>query len=96
MENVVFLELMRRGYTLRVGSFKDTEVDFTATRDGETEYFQVTLTMTSPDTREREFKPLEGIRDNWKKTIITLDRLGLGHENGIRVVNLYDWLLGKT
>ena len=77
MENVVFLELMRRGYTLRVGSFKDTDVDFT-------------------DTREREFRPLESIRDNWRKTIITLDRLGLGSENGIRVVNLYDWLLEKT
>ena len=96
VENVVFLELLRRGYELRVGSFRDTEVDFTATRNGETEYFQVTMTMTSPDTREREFRSLTGIHDNWKKTIITLDRLGLGSENGIHVVNLYDWLLEKT
>ena len=76
MGNVVFFELMRRGYTLGVGSFKDTDMDSTATRG-------------------RGFRPLEGIRDNWKKMIITLDHLGLGHENGIRVVNLYDWLLGK-
>ena len=96
VENVVFLELLRRGYEPRVGSFRDTEVDFTATRNGETEYFQVTMTMTSPDTREREFRPLTGIHDNWRKTIITLDRLGLGSENGIHVVNLYDWLLEKT
>ncbi len=93
VENVVFIELLRRGYTVRVGSFRDTEVDFTATRDGVTEYFQVTLTMTSPETREREFRPLNGIRDNWRKTILTLDRLGLGSEEGVDVVNLYDWLL---
>ena len=93
IENVVFIELLRRGYTVRVGSFRDTEVDFTATRDGVTEYFQVTMTMTSPETREREFRPLNGINDNWRKTILTLDRLGLGSEEGVDVVNLYDWLL---
>lgn len=93
IENVVFIELLRRGYTVRVGSFRDTEVDFTATRDGVTEYFQVAMTMTSPETREREFRPLNGIGDNWRKTILTLDRLGLGSEEGVDVVNLYDWLL---
>ena len=55
----------------------------------------VPLTMTSPETREREFRPLNGICDNWKKTILTLDRLGLGSEEGIDVVNLYDWLLSQ-
>lgn len=93
IENVVFIELLRRGYRVRVGSFRDMEVDFTATRNGVTEYFQVTLTMVSPETRKREFKPLNGIRDNWRKTILTLDRLGLGSEEGVDVVNLYDWLL---
>lgn len=93
VENVVFIELLRRGYTVRVGSFRDTEVDFTATRGGVTEYFQVTMTMTSPETRERELRPLNGIRDNWRKTILTLDRLGLGSEEGVDVINLYDWLL---
>ena len=93
VENVVFIELLRRGYTVRVGSFRDTEVDFTVTRGGVTEYFQVTMTMTSPETREREFRPLNGIRDNWRKTILTLDRLGLGSEEGVDVVTLSDWLL---
>ena len=93
MENVVFIELKRRGYVVRVGSFRDSEVDFTATKDGITEYYQVCQTLASPDTREREFRPLNGIRDNWRKTILTMDRLGLGSEEGVDVVNLLDWLL---
>ena len=94
MENVVFLELVRRGYTVRVGSFRDYEVDFTALRGGDTEYYQVTMTMMSEATRDRELRPLAGIKDNFSKTVITMDRLGLGSENGIEVVNIYDWLLG--
>lgn len=93
VENIVYIELIRRGYIVRVGSFRDSEVDFTATRNGITEYYQVTLTMMPQDTRARELRPLNGIDDNWTKTVITMDRLGLGSENGIRIVNLYDWLL---
>lgn len=93
IENVVFIELLRRGYTVRMGSFRDSEVDFIATRDGIVEYYQVTMTMMSPDTREREFGPLKGIRDNWRKTILTMDRLGTGSDDGVDVVNLLDWLL---
>lgn len=93
IENIVFIELLRRGYTVRAGSFRDSEV-FTATRDGKVEYYQVTMTMMSPGTREREFGPLKGIRDNWRKTILTMDRLGTGSEDGVDVVNLLDWLLG--
>ncbi len=93
VENVVFLELKRRGYTVRTGSFRDSEVDFTATKNGITEYYQVCLTMASPDTRERELRPLVGIRDNWRKTVLTMDRLGLGSDEGIDTVNLLDWLL---
>ena len=93
LENVVYLELLRRGYTVRVGSYRDREVDFTALRDGVTEYYQVCLTMMSEDTREREFRSLESIRDNFGKTVLTMDQFGLGNENGIRVVNVLDWLL---
>ena len=95
LENVVFLELIRRGYTVRTGSYRDLEVDFTALKGGSTEYYQVTLTMMSEDTRTRELRPLEDIRDNYSKTILTLDRFGLGSENGIRIVNVIDWLLGQ-
>lgn len=93
IENVVFIELRRRGYTVRTGSFRDSEVDFTATRSGITEYYQVCLTLASPETRAREFRPYKGIRDNWRKTILTMDRIGLGSEEGVDVVNLLDWLL---
>ena len=93
LENVVYLELLRRGYTVRVGSYRDWEVDFTAMRDGVTEYYQVCLTMMSEDTREREFRSLGAIRDNFWKTVLTMDRFGLGNEEGIRVVNVLDWLL---
>ena len=93
LENVVYLELLRRGYTVRVGSYRDWEVDFTAMRDGVTEYYQVCLTMMSEDTREREFRSLRAIRDNFPKTILTLDQLGLGNEGGVGIVNVLDWLL---
>ena len=68
-------------------------MDFTAVRGGTTEYYQVCLTMLSEDTREREFRSLASIRDNFSKTVLTLDRFGLGDEDGIRVVNVLDWLL---
>ncbi len=96
LENVVFLELIRRGYTVRTGSYRDLEVDFTALKGDTTEYYQVTLTMMSEDTRIRELRPLEGIRDNYSKTILTLDRFGLGSENGIRIVNVIDWLMDRV
>ena len=92
LENVVYLELVRRGYTVRVGSYRDWKVDFTAVRGGETEYYQVCLTMMSEDTRVRELRSLDAIRDNFPKTVLTLDRFGLGSENGIRIVNVLDWL----
>ena len=92
LENVVYLELVRRDYTVRVGSYRDWKVDFTAVRGGETEYYQVCLTMMSEDTRVRELRPLDAIRDNFPKTVLTLDRFGLGSENGIRIVNVLDWL----
>ncbi|MDR0523426.1 MAG: ATP-binding protein [Candidatus Methanoplasma sp.] len=95
LENVVFLELVRRGYNVRVGSFRDREVDFAAFRGDSVEYYQVAATMLSDETRGRELRPLNGIRDNFRKTIITMDRVGLGSENGIDIVNLYDWLLGR-
>ena len=96
VENVVFLELIRRGYVVHVGSFKDSEIDFIATRNGIVEYYQVTLTMLASETREREFRPLRGIEDNWKKTILTMDDFGLGFEDGVEIINLIDWLLGKA
>lgn len=95
VENVVYLELIRRGYVVRVCSYRDREIDFAAIKDDEVEYYQVTQTMMAEDTREREFGSLRLIKDNFPKTILTLDRLGLGTYEGIRVVNLCDWLLSR-
>ena len=93
LENVVFLELIRRGYKVSIGSFNDSEVDFAATRNGRMEYFQVAKTMMAEETYEREMKPLNSVRDNYPKTVLTMDRIGLGSDKGIEVRNLVDWLL---
>lgn len=93
LENLVYLELIRRGYTVRIGSYREYEVDFTALKADTTEYYQVTTTLQTAETRERELRPLNGLRDNFRKTVLTLDRFGLGSENGITVVNIIDWLL---
>lgn len=61
LENIVYLELVRRGYSVRVGSFRDWEVDFTAVRDGRVEYYQVCLSMMDGSTREREVRPLRDL-----------------------------------
>lgn len=96
LENIVYLELLRRGYVVRVGSFRDWGVDFTASRNDTVEYYQVCLTMMAPETRDRELRPLNGIRDNFPKTVLTMDRHGLGSENGIHVENVLDWLLDDS
>lgn len=93
MENLVYIELLRRGYDVRVGSYRDSEIDFMAYRYDSMEYYQVCQTMLSEDTKDREIKPLTKPRDNFPKTILTLDRFGLGNENGILVKNVLDWLL---
>ena len=93
LENVVFLELLRRGYDVKVGSYRDQEVDFTANGPDGTEYYQICETMLSDETYRREVRPFKAIRDNRPKTVLTLDRFGLGDDEGIRIVNLIDWLL---
>ena len=93
IENVVYLELIRRGYDVRTGSYRDKEVDFSAVKGDETEYFQVTETMLAEDARGREMRPLRSIRDSFPKTVLTLDRFGLGNYEGIKAINIIDWLL---
>lgn len=93
LENAVYLELLRRGYDVRAGSYRDSEVDFLASKYGPVGYFQVSQTVMSPETKDREFRPLKRPKDNYPKTVLTLDRFGLGNEDGIQVKNLIDWLL---
>ncbi|MDC7951428.1 ATP-binding protein [Methanomassiliicoccaceae archaeon COG_1] len=92
LENVVYVELLRRGYKVRTGSYRDSAVDFLASRYGSTEYFQVCQTLMSEGTRGRETRTLMRPDDNYPKTVLTLDRLGLGNECGIMIKNVIDWL----
>lgn len=96
LENVVYLELLRRGYKVCVGKVNEFEVDFVAQNNKGTTYFQVALTVRDDKTLERELRPLESIKDHYPKIILTLDDDPEIHYNGIRRINARDWLLGLT
>ncbi len=96
LENLVYLELLRRGYDVRVGCYRDSEVDFLAVRNDSMEYIQVSQTLMSEDTKDRELRPLGRPEDNYPKTILTMDRFGLGNENGIIIKNVLDWLVERS
>lgn len=94
LENVVFLELMRRGYKISIGAISGKEVDFIASTANEKIYIQVTETLLNENTRKRELTPLLAIKDNYPKIILTTDELfNNSDENGIKIVNIIDWLL---
>ena len=93
LENIVYFELLRRGFKVSVGSYMDSEIDFTAMKTDLIEYYQVSQTIIAEETYSREIKPLKSVTDNFEKTILTMDRFGLGNDNGIKIVNVIDWLL---
>ncbi len=93
LENVVFLELLRRGAKVRVGKVGSLEVDFVAENANGTEYYQVAATVRDPETLRRELAPLQKIHDNYPKTLLTLDEDPSDDFNGIRKLNVLDWLL---
>ena len=93
IENIVYLELSRRGYKVNIGKYGSAEVDFVTQKDGVITYYQVTADMTAEETFEREMRPLRSIQDNYEKIVLTLDRFSLGNYEGIKVVNVIDWLL---
>ena len=95
LENIVFLELIRRHYRVYIGKIGDTEVDFLAEKPNEKLYIQVTESLASPKTRERELRPLLSINDNYEKIILTSDRSFITSENGIKIINVIDWLTGN-
>lgn len=96
LENVVYLELLRRGYDVYVGKVDEFEVDFVAQNNRGTAYFQVALTVRGEKTLERELRPLLSIRDHYPKVILTLDEDPEVQYDGIRRINARDWLLGLT
>ena len=95
LENIIYFELLRRGYSVNVGKVGATEIDFVARKNDEIVYYQVTASMVEESTFEREMAPLKSVNDNYPKTVITLDRFTLGNYEGIKVVNAIDWLLNK-
>lgn len=93
LENVVYLELRRRGYQVKVGVVDQVEVDFVAERQGERLYVQVAYLLAHPDTVDREFGNLERIPDNYPKLVLSMDEVGPSERNGIRRQHLVDFLL---
>lgn len=93
LENVVYLELLRRGYEIYVGKVGALEIDFVALKNGETEYYQVAYTVKNENTLARELCSLEAVTDHNRKYLITMDDLPTTFYNGIKQINAIDWLL---
>ena len=93
LENIVFLELIRRKYRVYIGKVGETEVDFVCEKPNEKIYIQVTETIESQETLERELRPLRMISDNYEKIILSMDRNYINSYDGIKSLNLIDWLL---
>lgn len=93
IENVIYLELIRRGYTVYVGKTGTKEIDFVAISQQETIYYQVSQSILDADTRERETAPFYSTNDFYEKVIITTDKNYATNENGIKIINIIDFLL---
>lgn len=94
LENIIYLELIRRGYTVWIGKVGEKEVDFIATAGDKKLYYQVAASILDPATYEREFEPLRMIKDHYPKYVLTMDDLPAG-DNGIQQINVVDFLLSE-
>jgi predicted AAA+ superfamily ATPase len=95
LENVIYLELLRRGYDISIGKIDAAEVDFAAVRGGAVEYYQVSQDIGDKTTRERELKSLDMIDNHNPKFLLTMDRPFAEEHKGIKIINALDWLLGE-
>ena len=95
LENIVYLELLRKGYKVTVGKLYNLEVDFVCDKQGERIYIQVAYLLASQDVVDREFKALEGIQDNYPKYVLSLDEF-TQDKNGIKHINIRDFLLANS
>ncbi|WP_067139035.1 ATP-binding protein [Oceanivirga salmonicida] len=93
LENIVFLELLRRDYNVYIGKWKQTEIDFIAEKPNEKIYIQVTESLMNENTRNRELQSLIKIEDNYEKIVLSMDRDFEKSYDGIKVINIIDWLL---
>ena len=95
LENIIFLELLRRKYKVNVGKENNKEIDFIANLRDENLYLQVTYLLASPETIEREFSPLKAIKDNYPKMVLSMDNLPESNIEGIKRKRIIDFLLEK-
>ena len=96
LENIVYLELKRRGCNVYAGQLDDGEIDFVAVKDSEIVYYQVSATVLDENTLKRELAPLRKVQDNYPKYLLTLDEIfGSANYDGIKKINVLDWLLGN-
>lgn len=95
LETVVYFELLRRGYRVFIGKWYDSEVDFLAVRQDVRKYYQVTMSMMDESVKSRELAPLIAIRDNYEKTILSMDKTYITDHAGVRFQNIIDFLLSE-
>ena len=95
LENIIYFELLRRGYDVAIGKLDNKEVDFIATKTDEKKYIQVTESMNAPETRERELSPLRKIPDNYEKIVIAMECDLPQDQDGIKIVGAVDFLLAE-
>lgn len=95
LENIVYLELKRRGYDVCIGKYKDKEIDFVATKQNEKIYVQVTQEIKSEKTQKREYEQLLEIKDNYPKYVVLTDDFAGGNYQGIKTMHITDFLLSK-
>jgi len=94
LENIVYMELLRRGYKITIGKSGEKEIDFVAEKNGQIQYYQVSYILASEETKKREFGALLDVRDNYPKYVLSTDIFDLS-ENGIIHKNISDWLTEK-
>ena len=92
LENIVYFEMLRRGYNVKTGKVDNLEVDFVCKKNDETIYIQVSYLLASEDTKEREFSVLENIKDNYPKYVLSMDEFDMSR-NGIKHMNLIEFLI---
>ena len=95
LENIVFLELLRRKYKVNIGKQSNKEIDFVANLRDENLYLQVTYLLASPETTEREFSPLKSVKDNYPKLVLSMDNLPESNVEGIKRKKIIDFLLER-
>lgn len=95
IENIVYLELLRRGYRVNIGKIEEKEIDFVATKQNSKEYYQVAMSVLDDSVRQRELNPLQKVSDNYPKYLLTLDFI-TGDYEGIMQINIIDWLLSNS